>query len=221
MARVERIRGTLDIPMNDAGVAQIKHDAEVLHKLGGLDIIFYSDLKRTDETAHILDEALKGPGRVGARMMCLGDRLHPWRLGDFQGKPVKEVVDKLQWYVYHPDEIVPNGESFNEFKVRYLTTFSTILSKSRSYKAGLIGNYRTIALGRAWDLAGRPPDFTLCTSAMFDTEDQTGEILYFDPTGGRYPVTENSTGPLSNGTYMIRHGETDYNSPGKRDPAGS
>jgi broad specificity phosphatase PhoE len=206
--------------MNEAGIAQIKSDAEFLHKLGGLDIIFYSDLARTEQTAKLLDAALSGPG---ARMMCLGDRLHPWRLGRFQGQPVNDVAEQLEWYVYHPDEIVPDGESFNEFKVRYLSAFSTILSKSRGYKAGLVGNYRTVALGRAWDLAGRPKDLSLCLSAMFDTTDKTGEILYFYPDSpGLYPITHDTAGLLTNGTYMIRHGETDFNHPsGKRDPAGS
>lgn len=75
--------------------------------------IFYSDRKRSTETADIISGQKPG-------VPCYGTpSLHAWNVGEFSGQP-KDAANKkrLEFYIQNPDTAIPQGESLNEFKAR-------------------------------------------------------------------------------------------------------
>lgn len=91
-------------------------DAEVLADYFSeqpLSAIFYSDKKRSAETADIISS--KKPG-----VPCIGTpNLWAWNVGNFSGQPKNaENKQKLEYFIQNPDIPVPGGESLNSFKQR-------------------------------------------------------------------------------------------------------
>lgn len=205
----ERVRGTANISLNDEGRAQVLADMKLLKKLGGLDILYYSNLRRCVQTAKILAPAVM-------HLKNLGSKLDPWHLGKFEGQEAEKVKDKIEYYIFHPDEIVPGngyhapGESFNQFKERFLSVLAPLLAASKNKKIGIVVNYRTHTLSKAWLYAGAK-GLDIVMSAMFGLS-TTGGILYIDPLNiDCFSIDEFYKDKLRNGVYEIRHGETDWN----------
>jgi len=206
----ERVRGTANISLTDEGREQIVSVAKLLKKLGGLDTLYFSNLKRCVQTATVLKTAVMHEKN-------LGDKVDPWHLGKFEGQEVEKVKDRIEYYLFHPDEVVPGegyhapGESFNHFKERFLSVLSPLLSASKNSKIGIVVNYRTLTLAKAWVMAGAK-GLDIVSSAMFAPA-HTGEVLYFDPQDASYPtvIDEDTKQKLKNGLYLIRHGETAWN----------
>ena len=105
-------RGAMNPNLNDKG----RRDAHVLANYFepiNLSAIFYSDKRRSTETADII--AGKKPG-----VYCHGTpSLHAWNVGEFSGQPKNaENKAKLEYYIQNPDIPIPQGESLNTFKAR-------------------------------------------------------------------------------------------------------
>jgi broad specificity phosphatase PhoE len=212
----ERIRGTADIEMTPEGVLQVKQAGEILKRVGGVDMIFHSNLSRTITTARIISQALGGVKTVN-----LGNQLDPWHLGRFEGMPVDEVNGPMKQYIDHPDEVVPGrgirgdiGESFNEFKERLLGTVDGIMGRYTGYRVGVVGNYRTLALVSGWVASGMPGDFSIVKSFMFQSGIETGEVMFIDEKTHQTQVLKGDKTKKSDpGVFMVRHGETPWNAP--------
>ena len=208
---MERVRGTLDVPMTTKGVIQVHKDALKLRQLGRVEVIYHSNLQRAAQVARIVAKANDCP------TINLGDVLLPWNLGDLQGKPVPLVMDSIRNYVNLPDTKVPGGESFNTFKRRFLPAFYSILDGSRRTKSAIAAHGRTVNLATASLMAGgkSTPDYDIITPAMFSHAAPPGTILYIDPTDlSINHINEMSHTPLLPGVFMIRHGETALNGSG-------
>jgi broad specificity phosphatase PhoE len=224
----ERIRGTAPIPLTSKGEKQIKLAAELLKKLGGLQQLYHSDLKRCVQTAGIISDVMPG-----CPVIDLGSRLDPWHLGKFEGMEVDKVRDDIQYYVYHPDEVVPGtgfaapGESFDCFKIRFLSCLEVLYKRAQTRKIGIVANYRTLTLSRAWAYAGANHDYDIVTAAMFDPTVTPGDILHIcsntQPGCGvmTYTIDDNTHESLQDGLYIIRHGETAWNSSGSDQQSGA
>lgn len=78
-----------------------------------LSAIFYSDKKRSTQTADII--AAKKPD-----VECYPTKaLWAWDVGMFSGEEKNaENVEKLEYYVQNPEVPIPEGESLNGFKAR-------------------------------------------------------------------------------------------------------
>lgn len=202
---MERVRGQANIPMTPEGEAQVRQSASNLVRLGGLDAMWHSNLNRAKKVAHITTERM--PSVVP---QDFGDALLPWNLGDFQGKPVSDVGEKINYYVYHPDEVVPSGESFNQFKQRFLPAFRGAMNQGKTKKIGLAAHGRTDALASAYVYAGMPEDDQLVIAVMFQKV-PTGSVLYVAPDLSMGRITDQSTYSLQPGVYLIRHGATAWN----------
>ena len=105
-------RGSMNPSLDDTG----RRDAEELADyFAGKDIsaIFYSDKKRSTETAQAI--ARKKP-----EVPCYGtDALWAWNVGKFSGKEkTEENQAALDEYIDNPDRPIPQGESLNGFKSR-------------------------------------------------------------------------------------------------------
>ena len=77
----------------------------------GVQHIVSSDLPRGKQTADI------AAGVTGADVKT-DPNLRTWDIGELDGKPKSEVDPQLEKYKATPDEKIPGGESYNEFKAR-------------------------------------------------------------------------------------------------------
>ena len=75
----EIILGTTDLPLNETGRAQALELAENVEKLGDVDIIIASPMKRAQTTAKAVAE------RCGLDIVT-DERLREWDYGEFEGK---------------------------------------------------------------------------------------------------------------------------------------
>lgn len=75
----EIILGTTDLPLNETGVAQAEELAENVAKLGDVDIIISSPMKRA------LSTAMAVAAKCGIDL-TIEERLKEWDYGEFEGK---------------------------------------------------------------------------------------------------------------------------------------
>ena len=58
------------------------------------------------------------------------DSLRTWDLGDYEGQPETEKMkDLIKYHEKNPDEPVPGGETFNDFKARVIPGFNKLLQE--------------------------------------------------------------------------------------------
>lgn len=88
-----------------------------------------SDLPRVLQSAEIILDAVN----IECPYIVTDPNLRAWAIGDFTGKEkTEERKEKLQYYRDHPDEIIPNGESWNMLYERVKVAFQYLCSP---YKA--------------------------------------------------------------------------------------
>lgn len=146
---VDRIRGWVDVPLSAEGRQDAANLARFVDQTGIVAVVS-SDLTRARETG------LAVARRVGAKFTATR-AMRPWNLGDFQGQPSKDTAPQLKAYVTeHPDEAVPGGESFNEFKHRGIAAIRKVLqgAKRQGVVAAVATHYRLLKLLEAWLAAG-------------------------------------------------------------------
>lgn len=117
-----RFRSVSDPPIDPAGISQAVEASDLLEKRPYTRIIA-SPLQRTQATANII--ALPHSVQVE-----LEPRLFPWHLGYLIGLPRDAQHEaELEWYVSHPDEVIPGGgESLNAFSDRTYDVFDELLN---------------------------------------------------------------------------------------------
>ena len=135
-------RGWGPYDLDDEGIEIAKHAAEFL-KDKGIKLIITSPLVRHMSTARIMAEALGAPIKVD-------DGFKTMNVGMYTGLKRSEYEDEVQYYLDHPDEQIPGGETVKGFRVRSNEAFarSRVINKtsgpvlvitSRSNIAGLEG----------------------------------------------------------------------------------
>jgi broad specificity phosphatase PhoE len=128
--------------LTDKGAQEVWKYADLKDKP---DVLVTSDLPRTVETAAIVSE------KTGIPVAEKHQGLRTWDIGDFQGKPCKEVDPELKNYVNNPDKPTPNGESFNEFKDRVLGSVKDVMDRFPNQKVGLVTHSKVQKLLDAYD----------------------------------------------------------------------
>jgi broad specificity phosphatase PhoE len=147
---VDRIRGWKDIPLNEEGRAEAHKMADKLAKKPP-DVLLTSDLKRASETAHIVS------ARIGVPVSERSEGFRPWNVGTYAGKLSSEAVPILSDYAKNkPDEKVPGGESFNDFKHRFFDHLAETLDKYNGNHVAIVTHYRNERLLEAWKAKGFP-----------------------------------------------------------------
>lgn len=105
-------RGPIDAPLDTKGwrdAHQLAHYLEAVDLAG----IFHSDKKRTRDTADVIAQHHKG-----IKVFANSD-LRAFNVGDLGGKPKnKENTQIVADHVKHPDQVMPGGESLNNFRRR-------------------------------------------------------------------------------------------------------
>lgn len=117
----ERLRGWLDIPLDEQGLREAEETASLLTDYP-VEAIYSSDLRRARQTAEVLRRHTHAP-RVTAT-----NELRPWNLGVFCGERVREILPFLNLLNHHPDLAAPNGESFYQFYGRYSRRLTELMN---------------------------------------------------------------------------------------------
>lgn len=139
----DKIRGWKDVPLNDHGIKQAHALGKELKK-ETFDVILTSDLQRATKTADIISK------ETGKPVVEKTKALRPWDVGKFTGMESKIAIPQMMDFVDHPDKKVPDGESFDTFKIRFLHGIRDILKKYPDKKLLLVSHHRNDRLMDAW-----------------------------------------------------------------------
>jgi broad specificity phosphatase PhoE len=127
----KRFRGFMDVLLDENGVEQAKQARNDLSDIE-LSYAYSSDLKRASKTMEII---LQGHGSYeydSVTSKILTD-MRPWNVGKFAGQPKNAENKKaLQGYADNPDEVVPDGESLNQFRARYQKVFNKVVDEAKA-----------------------------------------------------------------------------------------
>lgn len=129
--RDERLRGWLDIPLDDQGLQEAADTAERLadHRV---EAIYSSDLRRARQTAEVLRR------RTGAPRVATSKDLRPWNLGVFCGQRVYDILPFLNLLNQHPDMVAPSGESFYQFYGRYSQRLNELMNLAQRSSGSVV-----------------------------------------------------------------------------------
>ena len=130
-----RIRGTLDLPLSDAGEAEVRRIVAELRE-PGLETIYASPDQAAWQTASSIAEAL------GARLKKL-EQLRNLDHGLWQGMLVEEVKRKQpkvfrQWQEQPETICPPEGETLGEAQERVQASICKMVKKQKSGRIGLV-----------------------------------------------------------------------------------
>jgi broad specificity phosphatase PhoE len=166
----DKIRGWRDVPLSDLGIKQAE---DVGTKLKGmLDLIVASDLTRCRQTAGALEE------KTGAPVVEYTPGLRPWNVGDFTGMESKQVIPQLVNFAsQNPNAPLPNGESFNSFKNRFLQTIQHIRQKYSGKRVAVVTHHRGERAFVGWQKLGEPKDLSVDMNTFNQKGISPGEIL--------------------------------------------
>jgi probable phosphoglycerate mutase len=166
---VDRIRGWNNIPLSEEGKQEAERLGEKMNKdTNKPEVLVTSDLHRASETAHIISK------KTGIPVSEETQGLRPWNVGELAGQVSKHAVPILADYATKkPDEKVPGGESFNDFKDRFMGTLNDILEKHDG-RVGIVTHHRGERLMKAWEAKGFPSDGTIDHDTFTQKGDHTG-----------------------------------------------
>jgi len=117
----ERLRGWLDIPLDEQGLQEAAETAERLADYP-VEAIYSSDLRRARQTSELLRR------RTQARRVTATNELRPWNLGVFAGERVRDILPFLNLLNHHPELAAPSGESFYQFYGRYSQRLTELMN---------------------------------------------------------------------------------------------
>lgn len=112
-------QGHKDSPITSRGMESAENHGKLLSK-ENIEIVFSSDLGRCVQTAEIINNYIK-------KELIKTPELRERDFGLLNGQPDKRVVRELD--LSNPDEIAPNGESFNQMKNRVLEFIKSLADK--------------------------------------------------------------------------------------------
>jgi broad specificity phosphatase PhoE len=115
----ERLRGWLDIPLDEHGLEEAEEAGERLRDCG-VEVIYSSDLRRARQTAEIVRRHTKSP-------VLATHELRPWNLGVFTGQRVRDILPFLNQLNQHPSLAAPSGESYHQFYGRYAARLTKLM----------------------------------------------------------------------------------------------
>lgn len=168
------VRGWTETPLDDEG---IHHATSLGKKLKGskIDCLIASDLLRTLQTALVISEYSDIP--IIATNSCL----HTWNVGEFTGKPAAKADPILErMAIEEPDKVIKDGESFDNFKHRYLIGLIALMNEYSDKTVAFVTHGRNLAVMNAWKEAGYPPDFELDNDCLGYDEFDPGTAHLFD-----------------------------------------
>lgn len=167
----DRIRGTINIALNEDGLLAAEENARDL-KLTGVQPfkIVSSPLRRAIQTAEPILKYLRFSGKLEQ-----ASELIPWFLGALEGEKTKDVLDEMFGLMNAPDNLPPiSDESFNMFLNRTLGYFEECMNLAIENNGTIIvvSHTRNIRSFLAWEKAGFGDDVDM--SLFIEKEDPLG-----------------------------------------------
>jgi broad specificity phosphatase PhoE len=112
--QAHRSDGWLDLPLSDDGRQSVVKTLSDHLKSVPITRIYAPDLKRNEETAHIIQSGLPDNPEV-----VVAPEAKTWDLGSLAGDPKKPNKPIVKNLLAHPEKSAPNGESYNDFTKRF------------------------------------------------------------------------------------------------------
>lgn len=164
-----RIRGWSDVKLDDKGR---KEATEMGKKLKGkLDALVCSDLDRAQETAHLI------ANETGVKIKECTKSFRPWHVGEYTGGEEDKVHTLMKELARKkPNEKFKDGESFNEFKNRFLSAVEQLAEDYSGERIGLVTHSRGSHIFEAWEAKGFPKDHTIDLDVFFDKGLEPGQF---------------------------------------------
>jgi broad specificity phosphatase PhoE len=167
---VDRERGWSNVPLTEEGRRQAL-DAGMKLKGRGISIIVSSDLNRAQETAEIIGQVLNIRPQFSSR-------LRPWGLGTLTDKPMSDVTPRLRTYAgQRPNTPVPEGESFNQFRLRAFDGLSAAVRKNAGQKIVIVAHHRIERLIAGWKANGQPIEHAIDINTFLEDGDPPGGVI--------------------------------------------
>ena len=113
----KRSDGWLDMPLSDVGLESLIEAQQYL-KMVPLTKIIGSDLKRVKQTAEVIES-----GVISDPKVVVASEARTWNLGVIAGTKKRYGRPEVQRLIDNPAEAPTGGESFNDFKARFMPWF--------------------------------------------------------------------------------------------------
>lgn len=155
----DKIRGWKDVPLSPKGEEEAKRVGEQLKDKEFKGIIS-SDLKRARQTAKEISRI------TGKPILGYTKSLRPWDAGIYTGTESSKVMEHFHRHINNPDEKIPEGESFNTFKKRYLQAILDIKKYFKGKPILIVAHHRNNVMLDAWIKAGRKNDLSIDSEQM-------------------------------------------------------
>lgn len=132
------------------------------------EVIYTSPVKRCVETAKIIAHELNIPMEKCNELECLD-------LGKLINQPIDKNMDTVKYYLNHPNEAFPDGESIEDFAERYLPFFEDAFDSNED--SVFVTHGRNILLTKGYIKKGAmAPDFD--KSVLTDNDSTTDHAGY-------------------------------------------
>ena len=139
----KKFRSLRNVPLDEHGIEEAQEAAQFLKNFP-IKKIVCSTLDRAYHTALMVAEVLDVPVIKDASLL-------PWNLGELSGTSRKENADVLKYYIEHPNEAIPDGESLNTFRQTMFDVFDKYVEESSWDNLILIvGHTSTITTLNQW-----------------------------------------------------------------------
>lgn len=145
---LNRVQGSVDIELNEVGKSQA-HDTEKLLKDEQIDLIISSPLKRTVETANIINEGRNIP-------IVIDNGVVERSFGVYEGKDRKTIDFGIFWNRF-TNEPIEDGECLSDFLDR-INNFLKRLKENYEGKRVLIVSHGGVSMAMQYIFNGPDED---------------------------------------------------------------
>ena len=132
----ERIRGWLPVSLDEHGIDQAKHAAQILKDFN-ITYLYFSPLVRAVETAIEIAKELQ----CG---MEAANGLSPWNIGSVSGMIIKDAIPTMSSYFETPLIDIPGGESYSSFYNRWKSYLYWLIDNSKQRNICAITHSRNL-----------------------------------------------------------------------------
>ena len=151
----DKIRGWSDPPLDSKGLNEADNLGKKFEN-SKPDIIITSDLTRAQETAKAISKHTKVP------ITEVTKDLRPWDVGIATGQSVDKVLPLLKKHAEETPSIpIPEGESFNTFKKRFLGKVIDIQKKYPGKSVVIVAHHRNDRTLAGWEAKGMPKNMDI------------------------------------------------------------
>lgn len=185
----ERLRGWLNVPLNDQGREEAEKAGKLLEGTPVAQIVA-SDLDRTIETAKAVQRHTEEPPLTTTPL------LRPWHLGEMHGQPLAKVLPEMLYFLDHDTETPPGGEPFVNFQRRAMGFLMQLLEQAKAQpEAGAIvavSHSREARLLKGWVQGGCQADGSIDKKPILSKEEaaKTGHLLVLQWNGETWELKD-------------------------------